>query len=244
MKKRTLCLMLCLLCLLSLPGRAESFTGGSGWNVVFTPDKELVSSFRSSEIAEAVGGLQPGDTILFTISIANSYPEQIAWYMSNKVLYSLEDRSSNLATAGGAYSYTLVYTDAAGVKNVLFSSDTIGGDDGKGGREGLHKATGALEDFFYLDSLDQHASGVITLEVGLEGETQGNDYQDTLADLAMSFAVELSGDGNDKRIIVMTGDDGRLPLYYVLMAVSGVLLLALAFDGVRRRRRERRRDAE
>ena len=32
---------------------------------------------------------------------------------------------------------------------------------------------------------------MITLEVALDGETQGNDYQDTLADLQMEFAVEL-----------------------------------------------------
>ena len=36
--------------------------------------------------------------------------------------------------------------------------------------------------------------GIITLEVALDGETQGNSYQDTLADLQMNFAVELRDD--------------------------------------------------
>ena len=43
-----------------------------------------------------------------------------------------------------------------------------------------------------LDTLAKGDKGRITLEVELDGETQGNDYQNTLADLQMNFAVELS----------------------------------------------------
>ena len=57
--------------------------------------------------------------------------------------------------------------------------------------EGLKEATSSLKEYFYLDTLSRNQSGVITLEVALDGETQGNDYQDTLADLQMEFAVEL-----------------------------------------------------
>ena len=77
--------------------------------------------------------------------------------------------------------------------------------------------------------------------MGLDGETQGNDYQDTLADLAMSFAVEL--DGETRPFVVQTGDEGKLPLYYVIMAVSGVLFLILAIDGLRYRKKERKKGA-
>ena len=83
--------------------------------------------------------------------------------------------------------------------------------------------------------------------MGLDGETQGNDYQDTLADLAMNFAVELkeaAPEPGAPRIIVKTGDDRNLLPYYVAMAVSGVLLLILAIDNVRRRARAKRKEQE
>ncbi len=241
MKRRTICLVLCLLCLLSVSARGESYRGDTEWQVIFTETKEMNCNFRSSELAEAISGLQPGDDILFTITVTNRYPEDLSWYMSNKVLYSLEDRSANAATAGGAFTYELIYTAENGTQNVLFSSDTVGGEIFNGDREGLHEATEALEDFFYLDSIRSGGAGVITLEVGLDGETQGNDYQDTLADLAMSFAVEL--DGETRPFVVQTGDEGKLPLYYVIMAVSGVLFLILAIDGLRYREKERKKGA-
>ena len=72
---------------------------------------------------------------------------------------------------------------------MLYSSETVGGEDTAGG-EGLHQATGALEDYFYLGRLESGEEGRVLLTVELEGETQGNDYQDTLARLQMNFAVE------------------------------------------------------
>ena len=96
--------------------------------------------------------------------------------------------------------------------------------------------------------------------MALDGETQNNDYQDTLADLQMNFAVELrpsspsggGGGGNPSPIDllrsnvvrmsgVQTGDMTRPLVYAGIMTVSGLLLLALAvwfFRENRRRLRE------
>ena len=134
MKRRTICLVLCLLCLLSVSARGESYRGDTEWQVIFTETKEMNCNFRSSELAEAISGLQPGDDILFTITVTNRYPEDLSWYMSNKVLYSLEDRSANAATAGGAFTYELIYTAENGTQNVLFSSDTVVGEIFNGDR--------------------------------------------------------------------------------------------------------------
>ena len=48
----------------------------------------------------------------------------------------------------------------------------------------------SLEEFFYLDRLVPGGDGIVTLKVELDGETQGNTYQNTLASLQMNFAVE------------------------------------------------------
>lgn len=245
MKRKILTALLCLVLLagLAVTARAESFTGGDGWQVAFTADNRMESSFRTADLDDAVSGLQPGDDILFTLRLRNDNAVETDWYMTNRVLYSLEDRSSNAATSGGAYTYYLAYTDVTGEEKVLFSSDTVGGEHASAAGEGLHEATDALKDFFFLDSLTTGQEGTITLRVALEGETQGNDYQDTLADLAMSFAVALKDNVPDTpRIIVQTGDRRNLLPYYVAMAVSGVLLLLLALDNVRRRRKAKRKE--
>lgn len=201
MKKGLLSLF--LICILagsvSFPVHADTFYGKSGWHVAFTGQKKMESNFKTADLDEAVSGLQPGDNIIFTLSLQNDYQETTDWWMTNEVLHSLEDSSANSRTHGGAYTYVLTYTDRSGEKFVLFDSDTVGGEIISGAGEGLHEATDAMEEYFYLDTLATGQRGTITLEIVLDGETQGNDYQDTLADLQMNFAVELNADGTPRR---------------------------------------------
>ena len=191
MKKRSLGLALAAVLSVSMAATAygETLRGDPGWGVSFTKDNKMVSNFKTADMDEAIYGMQPGDNVVVTLSLKNENAADTDWYMTNKVLRSLEE--SNDAAAGGAYTYILTYTDKAGGKKTLFSSDTVGGEDISKAGEGLHAATDALEDFFYLDTLASSEKGRVSLEVALDGETQGNDYQDTLADLQMNFAVEL-----------------------------------------------------
>lgn len=236
----------------SFPVRAETFYGDEGWKVSFTEDKRMDSSFTTADINDVVGGMQPGDNVIITLNLKNENSATTDWYMQNEVLYSLEDRSANSETGGGAYTYRLLYTDKDGTVQTLFDSDTVGGETGTtvdetlSRIEGLHGATSALKDYFYLDTVHNGEGGSITLEVALDGETQGNSYQDTLADLQMNFAVELregqpsnpnppqpvddtnptpapnTGRGTG---IVRTGDESRLPLLAGISGVTGLLLL-------------------
>ena len=193
MKKKISLFLLCgLLLIQGLPAHAETFYGDETWNVTFNSDNEMASSFKTSDINDVVSGMQPGDNVIITLSLKNDNQTATDWYMKNEVLYSLEDRSANGQTKGGAYTYRLSYrSNQGGEETVLFDSDTVGGEDVSAAGEGLKEATSSLKEYFCLDTLSQSQSGVITLEVALDGETQGNDYQDTLADLQMEFAVEL-----------------------------------------------------
>lgn len=205
MKRRKTLTLICgpfLLCVLffTLTGpkaQAETSYGAEDWNVTFTVDEKMQSNFGMQDLDDVISGLQPGDNAFITLYLKNGNEASTDWYMTNEVIHSLEDRSENAATYGGAYTYNLTYTNSVGEVSVLFSSDTVGGDisdksaDDEGG-EGLHEATDSLETFFYLDTLTTGQSGYITLEVALDGESQGNDYQDTMADLQMNFAVELT----------------------------------------------------
>ena len=208
MKKMMRAALVLILAALVLPARtaeANTLTGASDWAVSFTQDKEMVSNFKTSDLDDVIYGLQPGDEAVLTLKLTNQNSVTTDWYMTNKVLYSLEDRSKDKATAGGAYTYRLVYTNPDGEERVLYDSDKVGGDDVSPAGEGLKEATDALEDYFYLDTLATGKSGKVDLTVALDGETQGNDYQDTLADLQMNFAVELSNEETTTTATSTTG---------------------------------------
>lgn len=263
MKKKIFHLLLLgsLLASMTMEVCAETSYGGSDWQVTFTGEKKMESSFNTADINDTIYGMQPGDNAIIELSLKNENSTPTDWYMTNKVLYSLEDRSANSGTSGGAYTYRLVYTDKDGDETILFDSDTVGSEEGSGNREGLREATAALEDYFYLDTLTTGRSGRITLEVALDGETQGNDYQNTLADLQMNFAVEMnpdavrereetSGRTEEERIrdrasargtsVVRTGDESNLTPFVIASSVSGVLLLLLSMYGVVGKKEEKK----
>lgn len=198
MKKKILVLLLAAGLTLSLPmaANAEKLSGSSKWRVSFSEAKKMETNFKSKDLDEVIYGMQPGDTAVLKMNLENENSTTTNWYMTNRILYSLEDRSQNSDASGGAYTYRLVYTDKDNKKTVLFDSDTVGGEGASEAGEGLRQATNALDDYLYLDTLARGEKGSLTLRVGLDGETQGNDYQDTLADLQMNFAVELNEQGN------------------------------------------------
>ena len=192
MKKKIVCFALAglMLCGNVMWAYAEDYKGGEGWKVEFT-GSSMESNFQSSAISDAVYALQPGDSITLNLSLVNNDSQGTDWYMTNEVLTSLEDSQS--AANGGAYAYWLAYTDSQGEETVLYSSENVGGEKGGAAGGGLHEATDNLEEFFYLDRLEPGKSGMVTLKVVLDGETQGNTYQNTLASLQMNFAVEKAG---------------------------------------------------
>lgn len=234
--------------------KADVKTGSSDWSVEFTSDKKMVSNFKTSDLDEVIFGLQPGDSAKLTMKLANKNENTTDWYMTNKVLHSLEDRSKNKDTAGGAYTYKLTYTNPEGEEKVLFDSNTVGGEDVSSAGEGLNEATDALKDYFFLDQFKNGEGGKIDLTVGLDGETQGNDYQDTLADLQMNFAVELSSSATTatnnsttqtrrsttRTTVVKTGDENNMLPYFLIAGAGGLFLLFFAIFCIMGRRKDRK----
>lgn len=233
---------------------AEDFQGEKSWNVTFNGEG-MESNFQSSEMTEEIYRIQPGDTIELQVGVGNSSGSETDWYMTNEVLQSLEDTQS--VAEGGAYAYELTYVDPDGEETVMFSSEIVGGESSAGG-EGLHQATGSLEDYFYLGRLDSRETGSVHLRVQLDGETQGNDYQDTLARLQMNFAVEevepntVVEKGEDnvinrvvKKVVTTapkTGDPTQMLGLCAAALASGIVLLILAVVSMKKRRDDRKGD--
>lgn len=255
-KAKALPILLAAALMLGTPAgavQAEPYEGKDDWKVTFTSKKKMDSNFKSERIDDELKHLQPGDEAEFEVAVTNEYPETTNWYMSNEILKSMETSANG--AKGGCYSYTLTYQGPGDSEpTVIYDSDTVGGDDISTAGEGLMEATDALKEFFYLDQLDEGDKGVVRVKVGLEGETLGNAYQDTLAELQMNFAVELvekpkpdtdtaTRKGKPtppKRKIVKTGDDSNLLPYFIMGAVSGLLLLLLGFVSLSMRKKDQK----
>ncbi|MBO5520867.1 MAG: sortase B protein-sorting domain-containing protein [Eubacterium sp.] len=223
------------------------------WTVTFTSGGNMSSTFKSGEINQKVSEMQPGDRTKFEVTLKNEYGEATDWYMKNAVLSSLEESVKN--ASGGAYTYVLSYTDPSNQTKELFNSDTVGGTKEQAeSADGLKEATVGREDWSYLYKLGTGASGKVQLDVALDGVTQGNNYQDTVADIMLEFGVEVMSPAPSPSVtpapttipstntgkvgtLVKTGDDSRPLLYIILAGIAGVVLLVLAIFGLRSRKR-------
>lgn len=252
MKKNRWCLAMALVMLFStgLTARAEDLTGKDGWKAEFN-GKRIVSNFDSGSLADEAGNVQPGDSITLKVQIKNSDSGQTDWYMTNEAIQSLEDATP--VAEGGAYSYRLAYTGPDGKETEIYNSDDVGGESATGKLEGLHQATNTLDEYFYLDRLESGKSGTVTLKVTVEGETQNNDYQKTLARLQMTFAVEKVTASvvkhtpgkvhTETKMItnrVQTGDTAPILLLCLLALVSGLVLLVVAVKSAKKKKNEKK----
>ena len=258
MKKKIGCLVTAMLLALGsgVTAHAEDYTGSGDMEVRFAGDK-MESTFQSSQISDQARALQPGDSVTFQIKLKNNGDKATDWYMTNEVVKSLEqEEDGEQAANGGAYTYVLTYTESGtgGGSRVLYSSESVGGDKSAGALGvGLHEATSSLEDYFYLDTLEAGKSGIVSLQIALDGETQGNAYQKTLAQLKMNFAVEkvsslapeTENKGGTTRKVTQkkviytvgapqTGDTANPLLWSGLALAGGFLMLLLGFAGYRK----------
>lgn len=225
-----LALSLTLLMVLSMSFTVSAESSEYEWESHFN-GKTIESNFDSNEVADAVSNLQPGDDVTFEVSYVNDYNGETDWYLENKVVKTLEATTGTNAIGGG-YTYELTHTDSNGATDVLFSNERVGGEATPNNMEGLEQATNALDEWFYLETLEHNESGKVTLKVAFEGETQANDYMDTDGELDLRFAVELP----DKKVI-KTGDATMLNLWTAVCLLSAVLFLILAVFSRRKDRK-------
>ena len=53
----------------AVTANAETSHGNSDWSVVFSKDKKMVSNFKTSDINDAIYGIQPGDNVIITLAL-------------------------------------------------------------------------------------------------------------------------------------------------------------------------------
>lgn len=212
MKRLGLSILTALVLLLSLTVTAvaaEADNNEDLGSLEYTGTK-LIASSDFADLNDYLSGMEPGDSVLFTVTLKNNGTEDADFWMKNDAIQSFED---NKKASGGAYTYILSYNGEE-----LYNNETVGGDvaDDLAKRGGLHEATEALKEFFFLDTLKSGASAKVTLYVALDGLTQGNSYQDELSKINLTFGVE----GHT----VKTGDQTKTLPFYIALAASGAAL--------------------
>lgn len=195
--------------------------------------------------------MQPGDSATFTVTLRNTSEVETDWYMLNDVTKNME---ADAVATGGAYSYQLSYR-TGGETQELYSSDRVNGTGtaraGAQGEEGLSEAVSSLRNYFYLDTLAPGETAQVVLTVGLDGETQGNVYQNRDAMLLMNFAVEeragQPAEGENRQVIVpllrrtviaaKTNDTGNLAFWLALLFASAALVAGLLVSEAKKRKK-------
>lgn len=251
MKKKFLCLVMGLVLIAGLPmtASAEDYKGASGWLADYN-GKEIATNFANRDVADSMNQVLPGDSIELRVTVKNSDSRETDWYMTNEIVSTLEEAQAS--ASGGAYEYRLSYTDSEGAVTDLYSSDTVGGDENVNGQEGLHEIAGAPGEYFYLERLKQGETGMVTLWMRVDGETQGNGYQETLAELQMNFAVEVVPEAEVRTEVnhrvnhvsggtqivttVQTGDTTPLMIWSAVALGCGVILLVAGLAAWKRNR--------
>ena len=251
MKKKILCLAMAAIMAVGIhtTAFAETLQGGSDWKVEFNGSK-MSSNFTSADMKKDIFQLQPGDTMELQVGLKNTSEKDADWYMTNEVIQTLEDAQSS--AEGGAYEYKLTYVGSDNAEKVLYDSSTVGGEGTSKAGEGLKQIDSSTQEYFYLVRLASNNTGTVHLTVGVEGETQGNGYQLTLAKLRMNFAVEKVSAGKTitkNKIVkttntVRTGDTARVLLFCVLALISGLILLAYGIYTLNKNTKRRRQKGE
>lgn len=254
MKKRILCLVMGLVLTagMSMTAFAEDYKDTNSWTADYN-GKEIVTNFGKNAVADTILQILPGDSIEVSVTIKNSDSRETDWYMTNEIIQTLEQTQTSAEE--GAYEYRLTYTNSDGVATDLYVSDSVGGTNAAGDAgapEGLLQLDGAAGEYFYLERLKQGETGKVTLWMRVDGETQGNGYQETLAKLGLNFAVEVvpeavvrtevnhrvnrvSG-GTQIVTTVQTGDTTPLMIWSAVALGCGVILLVVGMAAWKRNR--------
>ena len=230
-------MMLTLGLLLGLPAFANAESTTVNGHCYFNGN-DIISDFDSNVVAAKVRGLEPGDDVKFKVEFKNKYKTTTNWYMRNEVLKTLEESFDR--TENGGYTYKLVHIRPDGTRQVLFDNSEVGGEAKVADMEGLHQATNATEEWFFIQKLKQGQKAYTELYVKFDGESEVNDYMDTYGKLEVAYAVELDKAGKHKKSTsssTRTGDTTNL-LWPMLLMTAALLTAILTLLSRRKDRKE------
>lgn len=230
----TMALMLLLGMTVSVNAEKKKVDGHCWFDGGSTIESE---DFHDDTIATSISGLEPGDDVTFLVEFKNKYKDTTYWYMNSDVLQTLEESFDR--TQNGGYTFRLTHIKPNGERQVLFSNEEVGGDTKVAGMEGLHQATNATKEWFFIQKLKPKQKAYTELYVKFDGETEVNDYMDTYGKLKVAYAVELENAGKTTNKVsgaTSTGDDSNLLMLIAIMTLAALLALLTIMSWLRDRK--------
>lgn len=225
MMKRTLKTLLLSLLVVVLCGSTcfaenKKFTGKCEYK-----NGKISSDFESNSMAASISGLEPGDSLDYTVTYTNSTSGLTRWYMKNSVLETLEEHKDK--AENGGYTYVLKNVGPDGTETVLFDNSEVGGENVTNKLQGLKQATNATGEYFFIQNLKAGQSGKTLLHVEFDGETEVNDYMDTYGKLMLKYAVETDETKTVTKTSVKTGDPVQMWKFFALGGAALVVMILL-----------------
>ncbi|MCR5416190.1 MAG: hypothetical protein K6E79_05280 [Pseudobutyrivibrio sp.] len=177
---------------------AEAGTSKLEWTVQYNGGNSFETLGKDAQ-KSTLENVMPGDTLQYVVTYKNASTTTNDFYLNAEILSSLEDNSNDDTTAqGGAYSYKVSY-DLNGTTTTVFDSETVGGDSTEVAGLDQAKSNGA---YVNVGQLAAGQSGVVTIEIQLDGNSQDNSYMEKFAQLSVQFAVQDSAENNGEHTII------------------------------------------
>ncbi len=179
--------------------------------VIEQVDDEWVVTFNGTdmdstlyEMVQQVAGLQPGDQKIFKIKLVNDCDKDVDWYVKNYIADSMEDDSTNalgasITTEDRAQAQPDGSQGAEPNTQSVSAAPGIGTGKNEAQTGGLQNATNsnAKDSYFYLGRFAPGTVRMMTLSLGLDGETHTNAYFNTNAGVVIGYAAEPVGEGEE-----------------------------------------------
>lgn len=172
--------------------KADAATQGLEWTVQYNGGDNF-STLGKDAAKTTIENAMPGDTLQYVVTYANSADSGVTsnFYLNAEVISSLEDNKMDGANttknaAGGAYAFSVVY-DCKGEKETIYDSETVGGDSVVSAGLNQTKQGNA---YVQVGTLAPGESGVVTITIALDGNSQDNSYMEKIAKMNVQFAVQ------------------------------------------------------
>jgi hypothetical protein len=195
------------------------------WNVTYTSDQKITSSFGTEAAKVDSKPVMPGDTVVYKINLVNDYKGSADFFMEADVLNSLEygEDGTRSGAANGAYQYSIVSTQ---IDKPVFDSDTVGGDSDFSGTVGLNQVSGKEGAYLSLGTVTAaQKTGCVTVTIKIDANSQDNSYEDQLAKLKFILGAEATDSVRDGGDTIVTHNNIVKKVVSVIPGATEIVII-------------------
>lgn len=171
-----------------------------------------------NDLSENFEGMFPGETRSETFTLVNNDKRELKFYLNTKVLKDLTSTNNHA------------------VYDITFARDGEVFYDGTIGDQGtlVDLSNQSMGENMLIATLNENESSVITMSIGIDGDSMGNVYQNAATDLQFVFSVQYDDPVTPQPTIVKrfvnavkTGDYTTLAPYLLTLVAAVAVIVGL-----------------